>query len=236
MCGRYASYRQAQELADAFDVEEVSEAAAAVVASYNVAPTDAVRVVLERPATETGDAPRRELHAARWGLVPAWADDVRIGSRLINARWETADSRRAFRTSLVKRRCVVPADGYYEWERRDGHKVPVYIHDDDGAPLAFAGLYAWWRDPAKAEDDPARWLLSATILTTDAVDELGRIHDRTPVVLGPDRLAAWLDPARQDPVAAKSLLAEPPPRLAFHEVSTRVNAVRNDGPDLIAPV
>lgn len=234
MCGRYASYRRAQDLAEAFDVVDVTEAAQAVELSYNVAPTETVRIVLDREAGPDAE-PRRELHAARWGLVPAWADDVRIGSRHINARIESVGRSRAFRSSVTRRRCVVPADGYFEWQRRDGRKVPFYIRADDDAPLALAGLYSFWRDPERADDDPQRWLLSATILTTDAQDELGRIHDRRPVLVGPGEVAAWLDPAPCEPEAAVARLAVPPPPLAFYEVSTRVNAVANDGPDLIAP-
>lgn len=260
MCGRYASYRAAQDLAEAFDVAEVSPEAAAVAPSYNVAPTMSIRIVLERrerleegvgPAAGAGGAvgpgsaggeaaaargARRELHAARWGLVPAWAPDLRIGNRLINARVESLAEKPAFRASLAKRRCVVPAEGYYEWERRDGVKVPYFIHDPGEAPLALAGLYAFWRDPERADDDPARWVLSATIVTRDATPGLARIHDRQPVVLTPDDVAAWLDPTLEDAREALAHLRGSGAPLEFHEVSRRVNRAGVDDEGLILPV
>jgi putative SOS response-associated peptidase YedK len=252
VCGRYASYRAAQDLADAFDVAEVTPEAAAVPPSYNVAPTMSIRIVLERrerldegagaetsqPGSVPGGGPRmrRELHAARWGLVPAWASDLRIGNRLINARVESLAEKPAFRASLARRRCVVPAEGYYEWERRDGTKVPYFIHDSGGAPLALAGLYAFWRDPERADDDPERWILSATILTRSAAPGLARIHDRQPVVLEPDDLSAWLDPTIEDAREVVSHLLGPGAPLAYHEVSRRVNRAGIDDPGLILPV
>lgn len=251
MCGRYASYRAAQDLADAFDVAEVTPEAAAVAPSYNVAPTMAIRIVLERrerleedagagPGAERpgaeGPGVRRELHAARWGLVPAWAPDLRIGNRLINARVESLAEKPAFRASLAKRRCVVPAEGYYEWERRDGTKVPYFIHDPGGAPLALAGLYAFWRDPERADDDPERWVLSATIVTRDAAPGLARIHDRQPVVLTRDDVAAWLDPTLEDGREAVAHLLGSGAPLTFYEVSRRVNRAGVDDAGLILPV
>lgn len=264
MCGRYASYRAAQDLADAYDVAEVTPEAAAVAPSYNVAPTMAIRIVLERrerleegaegagagqpdagrpgsgkpgaarPAG--GPGVRRELHAARWGLVPAWAPDLRIGNRLINARVESLAEKPAFRASLAKRRCVVPAEGYYEWERRDGTKVPYFIHDAGGAPLALAGLYAFWRDPERADDDPERWVLSATIVTRDAAPGLARIHDRQPVVLTRDDVAAWLDPTLEDGREAVAHLLGSGTPLTYYEVSRRVNRAGVDDAGLILPV
>ena len=234
MCGRFASFRAAQDLADAYDVDEVTEAAGAVTPSYNVAPTQQIRVILDREASPEHPI-RRELHAARWGLVPAWATDVRIGNRLINARRESLADKPAFRSSLARRRCVVPAEGYYEWQRRGRTKVPFYIHADDGGPLAFAGLYAFWRDPACADDDPRRWVLSATVITTDAAGDLADIHDRRPVLLTRADVEAWLDPSAHDPVQALAHLSGPVPDLSFHEVSTRVNTPAVDEPDLIAP-
>lgn len=232
MCGRYASFRQAQDLADAFDVVEIAEEAASVHPSFNVAPTDQVRIVLERPDEQT-----RQMHAARWGLVPPFASDPKIGARMINARVETVAEKNAFAKSLRTRRCILPADGYYEWRRgEDGRKVPHFIHRADAAPLAFAGLYAFWRDPAKDEDDPTRWLLSATILTQPARPQLAGIHDREPVVLRRQAVAQWLDPSVTAPDEALAAIAPERPRLQFHRVGPAVGNVRVDSPDLIEPV
>lgn len=163
MCGRYAAQRSADELAREFDLEMVSEDAREAAPSWNVAPTDAVRIVRER-----------ELHLARWGLLPAWSKGPGAkGAPMFNARIETVATKAAFAKSLTTRRCLVPADGYYEWRKNAPGgplpaKTPFYITDPSGASLAFAGLFAWWRDPAREEDDPARWLLSATIITRPA--------------------------------------------------------------------
>lgn len=232
MCGRYASFRQAQDLADAFAVDEVMQAALAVPPSYNVAPTQPVRIVLDR-ADDLGPR-RREMHAARWGLVPAWASDLRVGYKMINARLESLEDRPAFRTSLQKRRCLVPADGYYEWQRRDGGKTPYFIHAE--GPIALAGLYAFWRDPERAGDDPDRWVLSVTIVTAPATGDLARLHDRVPVVLSPDTVTAWLDPRLRRSDQALRLISAPAPALSFHPVSDRVNRPSVDEPGLVEPV
>lgn len=234
MCGRYASFRQAQELADAFDVEEVTAAARAVPPSYNVAPTQPVRIVLDRVSTP-GAPLHREMHAARWGLVPAWAKDVKISYKMINARRESLDDRPAFRVSLQRRRCVVPADGYYEWQRNGRVKTPYFIHGDEPAPIAFAGLYAFWRDPERADDDPARWVLSTTIVTMAADGDLAGLHDRVPVILDPAVREQWLDPRLTGPEALR-LLDGPAPHLVFHQVSDRVNRVAEDEAALVDPV
>lgn len=233
MCGRYASFRQAQDLADAFDVAEIAEEAAEVRPSFNVAPTDQVRVILER----SDDGVRREMHAARWGLVPAFADDPRIGARMINARIETVAQKNAFAKSLRTRRCILPADGYFEWRKEEGgRKTPHFIHRSDAAPLAFAGLYAFWRDPTKDENDPTRWLLSATILTRPAREQLAGIHAREPVVLRNEAVAHWLDPSITAPEEALAAITPDGPGLQFHRVGPRVGNVRVDSPDLIEPV
>jgi putative SOS response-associated peptidase YedK len=234
MCGRYASFREAQDIADAFAATDVADDARLLPPSWNVAPTDPVRIVVERER----DSRVRSLQVARWGLVPGWAKDPSVGSRMINARVETLDTKPAFRKALGARRCIVPAEGYYEWQRveRDGKpaKQPFWIHSPDDAPLAFAGLYEFWRVPDRAEDDPLRWLVTMTIVTGDA-GLLGSIHDRRPVVLPPDRWDDWLDPTR-DATAALELLADEPPPLVPVRVSPTVNSVRNDGPHLIEPV
>ena len=194
----------------------------------------------------------RELRVVRWGLVPYWAKDPKIGSRLINARAETVDSKPAFRQAFKRRRCLLPADGYYEWQRPDGGesdspggkgagaggaKQPYYIFREDGGPLAFAGLYELWRDAALPDDHERAWLWTTTIITTSAPDDLGQIHDRMPMVIEPERWAEWLDPAANDPADLMALLAPAASGgLTSYPVSQAVNSVRNNGPELIERV
>lgn len=173
-----------------------------------------------------------------WGLVPSWATDRSVGNRLVNARVETITEKAAFKTAAAHRRCLIPADGYYEWERRDGlaRKVPP-SSATVGAGLAFAGLFELWRNPARSPEDPGRWWWSAVVITTQAPDALGRIHDRTPVVVPAGLRDDWLDPGLTDPAQVRHLLAAvPEPCLEPVEVSTAVNNVHNDSPDLTRPV
>ena len=182
MCGRYASSRSAQELADTFTA--TIHQGPMPGPSWNVAPTQAVRVVLER--VDDGNA-ARHLRAVRWGLVPAWAKDPGIGSRMTNARVETVTEKPSFRRAAARRRCIVPMDAYYEWQAPEtgrGRKQAYALSYPDGSVLAAAGLYELWRDPSRADDDPARWLWTTTVLTTTATDTLGHIHDRSPVLPG----------------------------------------------------
>lgn len=205
--------------------------------SYNIAPTARVAIVLDSAKTEP---PTRRLEAARWGLVPAWAKDASTGARAFNARAEEAAAKPMFRAAVQKRRAVVPASGYYEWQQRDGGKVPHYIAPPQGEPLLFAGLYEWFKDASKADDDPARWLLSFTILTRDAVGALGAIHDRMPVFLDAAFADAWLDPTADNAVdllgAAVDAAPDVAATLTAHAVSSAVGNVRNDSPELIVPV
>jgi putative SOS response-associated peptidase YedK len=231
VCGRFASAKHDVDLIADLDVDVVVDDPPPL--SWNVAPTQDVRVVLERPAVES--ARRRQLRTLRWGLVPAWAPDPSVGSRMINARLETLTERPAFRTAIRRRRCLVPATGYFEWERRAGERgrVPQFLHRD-GATLWFAGLYDAWRP--REPDDVGSLVRSFTIVTTKAPDALGHIHDRSPVVLPPDLRDAWLDPAATDAEVAVALLrAAPPPELAVREVSPAVNNHRNNGPALVLP-
>ena len=198
-----------------------------------------------------GDAPAagtaRELRVVRWGLVPFWAKDPSIGSRMINARAETVSVKPAFRRAFARRRCLLPADGYYEWYRpaaglnagtgAKAAKQPYYITRADGGPLAFAGLYELWRNREFPDDHPAAWLWTSTIITTSAPDELGRIHDRMPMVIRPEFWADWLDPGNDDTGDLLGLLAPAGSGgLISRPVSTAVNSVRNNGPRLIEPV
>jgi putative SOS response-associated peptidase YedK len=193
----------------------------------------------ERPAIEHGGV--RELRVVRWGLVPFWAKDTSIGSRLINARAETVASKPAFRRAFARHRCLLPADGFYEWEKsgdpKHPHKQPHFIHRADGGVLAFAGLYELWREKDRPDDDPQAWLWTATIITTRAEDEVGHIHDRMPMVIEPARWADWLDPTATSAEALHELLMPAASaHLTSYPVSTEVNSVRHNGPELIEPM
>ncbi|MFJ9949422.1 SOS response-associated peptidase [Kitasatospora sp. NPDC091207] len=241
MCGRFVSTTTPQGLLGLLGAAGPPPAEA-LAPSWNVAPTDPVWTVLERVDHETGELARR-LRPMRWGLVPSWSKDPATGARLINARSETVHEKPAFRSAFAKRRCVLPADGYYEWVRvaaadgRKAYKQPYYLHPRAGGPLVMAGLYEFWRDRSLPEDDPAAWLTTATIITTDATDAAGRVHDRMPLTIGPDDLDAWLDPEHTDPAGLRRLLHTPAgDELAVRPVSTAVNSVRNNGADLLAAV
>ena len=212
---------------------------------YNVAPTKTVPAVIERPPRgEPQGAAVRRLIALRWGLVPSWAKNPAIGNRLINARMETVADKPAYRRAFAARRALLPADGYYEWyptqrTNKAGKplKQPFFIRPKDGGILALAGLYELWRNKEKADDDPDSWLWSATVLTTTAEDAVGHIHDRMPLLVEPERYAAWLDPSVSDRNSLLALLVPAAPgRLEAYPVSTQVNSVRNNGPQLLDPM
>ena len=236
MCGRYAASRSPDDLVEEFEVDDRPEQM--LPASYNVAPTQDVYAVLERPPRGEPEAPvRRALRAVRWGLVPSWATSPSIGSRMINARMETVAEKPAFRKAFAARRCVLPADGYFEWYGEvKGRKQPFFIRPADGGVLAMAGLYELWRNPVAPEgEDP--WLWSATVLTTRATDDLGRIHDRMPLLVERQRYAEWLDPSSSDPDSLAGLLIPAAPGLLrAYPVSTEVNNVKNDEPHLVEPI
>lgn len=245
MCGRYASFREDQSIADEFAVATVADDVRLLPPSWNVAPTDGVRMVVERADRTTGEI-TRQLRVARWGLVPSWAKDPSVGSRMINARVETVADKPAFSRPFATRRALLPADGYYEWQPvadppagsprgRRTPKQPYWIHPQDGDLAALAGLYEFWRDPSKADDDPDRWLVSATVLTRPATERLAVIHDRQPVMLPREAWSAWLDPA-VGADEARELVRLDPPALVATPVSTRVSRVTDDGPGLLEPV
>ena len=242
MCGRYAASRSPEDLVEEFEVEVAPSGP--LPACYNVAPTTEVYAVVQRRLhrTEVEDEeppeePRRQLRVVRWGLVPSWAKDPSIGNRLINARVETVTDKPAFRRAFAQRRALLPADGYFEWygETR-GKKQPFFIRPRDGAVLAMAGLYELWRDNSKPDGDPDARLWSATVLTTQAEDDLGRIHDRMPLLVEPADWDAWLDPGVDTPDVSRLLVPAAPGRLEAFPVSTEVNNVRNDGPQLVEPI
>jgi len=237
MCGRYVSSASTSDLLEEFDVDEVI--GQELPPSWNVAPTDPVRAILRRPPkdAEEADEPVRQLRTLRWGLVPSWSKDAKGGARMINARIETVTEKPAFRKAAARRRCLLPAQGYYEWQKTEEGKVPHFLHSPDGRLLAMAGLYELWRDPTLAADDPNRWLWTCTIITQQASDLLGEIHDRNPVIVPPELQAAWLDCSSDDPETARRVLDQiPEARLEPYIVSKAVGNVNNDGPELIQPV
>ncbi|GAA1692475.1 SOS response-associated peptidase [Microbacterium sediminicola] len=235
MCGRFVVAQVGSELVGVLHADLISDALPAP--SFNVAPTDSAAIVLDSARTEP---PQRRVESARWGLIPGWAKDAAIGSRAFNARSEELEDKPMFRTPLARRRAVVPATGYFEWHRTGEGKTPYFIRPGDGAPLLFAGLYDWWKDPARADDDPARWVLSFTILTRAATGGLGSIHERMPVFVDADHADAWLDPDIEHPRdildAAVDAARDISRTLTAYPVSTAVGNVRNNSPALIEPL
>jgi putative SOS response-associated peptidase YedK len=237
MCGRYVSSASTSDLLAEFDVDEVI--GEELPPSWNVAPTDPVRAILRRPPKDAADPeePARQLRTLRWGLVPSWSKDPKGGARMINARIETVTEKPAFKKAAARRRCLLPALGYYEWQKTEEGKIPHFLHSPDGRLLAMAGLYELWRDPAADAEDPNRWLWTCTIITQQASDLLGEIHDRNPVIVPPELQAAWLDCSSDDPATARRILDQiPEARLEPYVVSKAVGNVANDGPQLIEPV
>jgi putative SOS response-associated peptidase YedK len=196
-------------------------------------------------ASDSEPEPVRQLRPLVWGLVPSWAKDCGVGSRMINARAESLLDKPAYRRAATSRRCLVPADGWYEWQaspvvtdtKGKPRKQPFYVTDADHDVLAFAGVYEFWRDREKHPDDPDAWLTTFAIVTTEAEGHLRRVHDRMPFALPRDRWDAWLDPTVQDPDEVRALL-EPydVDRFEVIPVSTAVNNVRNEGSRLIEPL
>lgn len=224
MCGRFVSASDPDGLVRFFVVDE--RKTDALPPSYNVAPTDPVYAVAEHDD-------RRYLVTFRWGLIPSWADTRKQAATMINARVETVADKPAFREALRRRRCLIPADGFYEWRTDDaGAKVPYFISARGGGPLAFAGLWETWRDPAS--DDAAR-VRTCTIITRPAEGPVTALHDRMPLALPPQAWDAWLD-QESPPGSVGAALDSEPPALEFHAVSPRVNAVRNNDADLIRPI
>src|SRR5262245_37254662 len=220
MCGRFSLTSKAQRLRDRF---ALSVAPDELAPRYNIAPTQPVLVIPNRR--------QRLLRPARWGLVPHWATDLKVGNRMINARAETLPARAAYRTALERRRCIIPADGFYEWKRDGKQRTPFYIHARDGEPLAFAGLWDVWRPP---EGEP---VASCTIITTDPNDSVAELHDRMPVILAPDAFDAWLDPTPRHADALMPLLVPCPSEwLEVYQVSNLVNSPDNEDPACVAPV
>ena len=227
MCGRFVQERSVTELAELFEAEPLAAAIESLATPrYNLAPTDPAAVVVERIDG------RRAIAAYHWGLIPHWATSARDATRTINARAETVATTPAFREAFQRRRCLVPADGFYEWSMVDGRRSPFLIRNRDGSPLAFAGLWAAWRAPAGGETRR-----TFSIVTTAAGETIRPLHDRMPVALAAEDWATWLDPEPADPVALRAMLERATDSdVELVRVSPLVNSVRNQGPDLIAPL
>lgn len=246
MCGRFVLAASTDELMAEFDIEHLVHPAPPP--SWNIAPTDPVAMVTERTGgrstagTGTGAAvTARELRAARWGLIPPWAKDRAVGSGMINARSETVASKPAYRAAAARRRCLVPADGYYEWSGSGRAKTPYFLHDAHDEVLAMAGIYEIWRDPTLPDDHPDRLQWSVAVITRAAPDTVGHIHDRSPVVVPREMRADWLGSAHPDgphdgPHINELLAAIPPPRLVPRQVGRAVGTVRNNSRSLIEAV
>jgi putative SOS response-associated peptidase YedK len=232
MCGRFVSSSPPDELARYFDVEKVGESV--LDPSYNVAPSNDIYVVVESGGI-------RRLETFHWGLIPFWAKDMKTGNKMINARAETVAEKNAYKHAFKKRRCIIPADGFYEWKKVPGQKAkqPYYIQRTDGEPLAFAGLWEVWR-PNKEEgaaDDEGEIVRSCTIITGQPNEKMAEIHDRMPVMLPPSAWAEWLDPENDDLATLGKLLVPAPASLiTMHPVSTAVNNARSKGAELADPI
>ena len=222
MCGRFSLIAPGEELADAFDLPQ----APVLAPRYNIAPTQPVAAVRINPGTG-----ERELSHFHWGLIPFWAKDPSMGGRMINARAETAAEKPAFRAAFKYRRCLVPANGFYEWQQQNGSKQPFYVHHGEGELLAFAGLWEHWQGEDGSEIE------SCTILTTEPNEMMQPLHNRMPVILLPGAYDRWLRREAQDEGELQSLLRPAPAGLLAAEPVTHfVNNPRNEGPECIAPL
>lgn len=217
MCGRFSITGDLDFYAEYFGVDDVLTES--LDKSWNVAPTDSVYVIAERDG-------KRQLASMKWGLIPHWAQDAR--SIHINARSETVATTAAFRDSFARKRCLIPADGFYEWEPAESGRAPHWVYRADGHPMVFAGIWASRPDPETGE-----WLRTCSILTSEARGPISTIHDRMPVVLGADIWDSWLDRDLQDPETVLALVQPiDPESLMEHIVSRKVNSVANNTPDL----
>ncbi len=253
MCGRYAASASQALLVETFEVDHLvaHPGLPPLAPRFNIAPTDPVPVVMDRRDKESTEVVRM-LARPRWGLVPSWSKDAAGAARMINARSETVADKPAFRKAFTSRRCLVPADGYYEWysvqqpalpsgRAPKPLKQPFWIHPNhrDGEPdlMVMAGLYEFWRNRSLPEDAEGAWLTTCTIITTTATDELGHIHDRMPMQVRRADWDFWLDPALSDPLAVHDLLHAPgPDEMTAWAVSKAVGNIRNDSPELTEPI
>jgi putative SOS response-associated peptidase YedK len=229
VCGRYVTTSSVAELAEKLDIDDVR--ADDDEPNYNVTPR------AEVPIVAVSEERGRVLDRVRWGLVPSWAEDLKIGDKLINARAETIRTKPSYRHAFAKRRCLIPADGFYEWKRDATHKTkqPYFFHPHDAhGVLAFAGVYASWRDK---HDDDAPWIRSCAIITTSANHTMEPVHNRMPVILDRSQFDEWLDPKNIDLDALEALLVPAPDdAIECYPISTRVNRPVNNFPELLEPL
>jgi len=217
MCGRFTQRKSAKALEEHFGAE-VPE----IQPSFNIAPTQNVLAI-------RGGGGGRDASWLKWGLVPAWAKDTSMGARLINARSETVTEKPSFREAFKRRRCIVPADGFYEWQKKGGRKQPYFFRMKDDRPFGFAGLWERW------EGDGGEVLDSCTILTTEANEVLRPVHDRMPVILHPEEYSLWLEAGERERAMLRELLRPyPADEMVSHPVSPLVNSTANRGAELIA--
>lgn len=222
MCGRFVGFRSLEQLKTYFPIDK---AACEVTENYNVAPSQEVLAIVNRDKENW-------LDTFHWGLVPFWAKDVSVGTRLINARAETVATKPSFRNAFKKRRCLIPADGFFEWHGKKGEKQPVFIKLPDDVPFAFAGLWETWYP----KDDTDSIYLSCAIITTDASASMRDIHHRMPVILKPEVYAAWLDDENDDSSVLENIITTGfYTEFVSHPVSKQVNSVRNNDASNIRP-
>ena len=223
MCGRFVGFRSLHELKRTFPIDK---ATCEVTENYNVAPSQEVLAIIKYENENW-------LEKLHWGLVPFWAKDISIGNKLINARAETIASKPSFRNAFKKRRCIIPADGFYEWKGPKGQKQPIFITLPESKPFAFAGLWETWHK----KDDPDTMYKSCTIITTEASDSVREIHHRMPAILTPEMYESWLDPLNQNINGLKNILQTGiVTKLKSHAVSKNVNSVKNNEPSNIIPL
>ncbi|WKA60513.1 SOS response-associated peptidase [Planococcus shenhongbingii] len=224
MCGRYSLYADYSAILERFDIDEVTFGEEEYSESYNIAPSQQVVAVVN-------DGTKNRLGFLKWGLVPPWAKDEKIGYKMINARAETAAEKPSFRNAFKKKRCLVVADSFYEWKRTDDGKTPMRIKLKSGEPFAFAALWESWKSPE------GKTVNTCSILTTKANELMGSIHDRMPVILSKEAEKVWLDPKVQDEEVLGNLLKPfDSAQLEAYEVSDAVNSPKNNGPELIRKV
>jgi len=222
MCGRFTLFAPGESIRELFQLTS----APAIAPRYNIAPTQPVAAV-----RQSRDSGQRELTHFNWGLIPRWAKDPSIGSRMINARSETVAEKPSFRVALKYRRCLIPTSGFYEWQRVEGGKQPVFINMADSSPFAIAGLWEHWQSQDGSEIE------SCTLLTTSPNDLLAPVHNRMPVIVAPENFDMWLDPQLQKSDLLQHLFQPfPPEKMSYYPVSTFVNRPGNDDPRCIEPL